>query len=91
MQHLEFLDLSNNLLPGIAPGVFSLPNLKRLMLANNKIRCVSENSFDGIPQLEMLTLNDNQIRRIPEKALPTEALNTIKRISLSGKDLKIFF
>ena len=82
--HLEFLDLSNNRLPGIAPQAFKLPNLRRLMLANNQIKCITENSFDGIPKLEMLTLNDNRIRRIPEKALPKEALQSISRISISG-------
>ncbi|CBY34307.1 unnamed protein product [Oikopleura dioica] len=86
-KELELLDLSSNRIRGISPNTFSLPKLKFLMLAGNRIGCLIENSFAGLPNLNMLTLNENRIKKIPESAFPAQVLNSIDRISLSDNEL----
>ena len=84
LPNLEHLDLSKNFIPGIASNRFNLPNLRRLFLANNKIKCISENAFANLGKVEVLTLNDNQIRRFSKEAFPGLSYRSINRISISG-------
>ena len=84
LPHLEHLDLSKNFIPGIASNRFVLPNLKRLFLANNKIKCISENAFANLSQMDVLTLNDNQIRRFSKDSFPGLSYKSIGRLAISG-------
>ena len=47
-------------------------------------RCISEDAFANLPKLEILTLNNNNIRRFSQEAFPNQNYQTIKRIAVSG-------
>ena len=84
LPNLEHLDLSKNFIPGIASNRFNLPNLKRLFLANNKIKCISENAFANLGKMNVLTLNDNQVRRFSKESFPGLSYKSIGRLAISG-------
>ena len=74
---------------GVASATFNLPKLKRLYLANNKIKCISEGAFNQLPVLDTLTLNNNQIRRFSQQAFPDIAYRSIRRLSISGNPVSL--
>ena len=48
-------------------------------------------AFGHLPRLEVLTLNDNQIRRFSKEAFPGSTYKSITRISISGNPVSLFF
>eukprot|EP00794_Sanderia_malayensis_P019535 gene19535-21466_t len=61
------LDISSNNLDHLPPSFFQqFKGLTDLNLSNNKIRFLSSNSGDWLPQLEVLNLSKNELRFLPE-------------------------
>ena len=54
-------------------------------------RCISEDAFANLPKLEILTLNNNNIRRFSQEAFPNQNYQTIKRIAVSGNHVSRIF
>ncbi|XP_050539406.1 protein artichoke [Daktulosphaira vitifoliae] len=74
---LEVLDVSRNNIGIISPGTFmSLKKLKVLNLSVNMLRNIEDDAFDGLANLESLSLEDNNILLIP-----VTALNKLPRLS----------
>ncbi|EEB11021.1 class A rhodopsin-like G-protein coupled receptor GPRgph, putative [Pediculus humanus corporis] len=87
------LDLSNNSICSITPGIFKdLRDLKTFVLQNNCITVLESQTFDGLSNLNGLHLEGNKIQTIKEKAfyglssLPTLNLKhqLIKHIAEGG-------
>ncbi|KAJ7338260.1 hypothetical protein JRQ81_010998 [Phrynocephalus forsythii] len=72
--NVQVLDLSAN---SILTLSLSNPGLKGLYLSNNRLQAVP--SVKGLPRLEVLSLDQNQISRLPSEALqPLTHLRSLK-------------
>lgn len=67
---LHELDLSHNRITEFSPLTFSIVGrtLRILRLTDNSIQSIPQFAFDGLPNLQDLELNGNQITRIPHNA-----------------------
>lgn len=92
---LTVLSITDNLLlRNITHGVFNCVNLNELYLYNNSIEYISSYAFAGVPNLEILGLDMNNIKRmnykwfLPTKYLYIVFLNDNKLSKIREKDLK---
>jgi len=83
----ESIDLSGNMLENIPKGFGSLKNLKKLSLAANYLKKIS-NEIILIPKLIELDLRDNKITTIPKNI---KNLKYIKHLYLKGNSLQKFY
>ncbi|XP_068152673.1 P-granule-associated novel protein 1 [Drosophila tropicalis] len=84
---LEELDLSDNLLEDLSSQIFSsLTQLKRLQLANNRLRAISPNAFPS--NMQLLTISQNKpLKNLHLSVNLTElwAINCdLERVQLDG-------
>lgn len=86
--------IGNPLLKNITDGVFECWNLTELYLYNNSIEHISSHAFAGVPQLQVIGLDINNIKRINHKwFVPTRYLfiiflNYNKLSKIREKDLR---
>jgi Leucine-rich repeat (LRR) protein len=66
MPNLQFLNLSDNKLNGIADGEWKLDKLSDLNLANNRLSGPTPQGFGSFLQLEYINLSNNQISALSE-------------------------
>ncbi|GLT97722.1 hypothetical protein SLE2022_152710 [Rubroshorea leprosula] len=57
--HVTTIDLSSKSLSGLVPSFSSFASLQRLFLNNNNFSSVSAGAFDGLSNLQLLSLSDN--------------------------------
>ncbi|XP_078416975.1 type III endosome membrane protein TEMP [Cetorhinus maximus] len=78
-KNLVFLNLSNNHIPTLSPGVFtSLKMLKVLDLSNCNISLLCPKAFKGLLSLKILILNNNRIKAlVPQFLGDVQALSTL--------------
>ncbi|XP_032761514.1 leucine-rich repeat-containing protein 69 isoform X1 [Rattus rattus] len=62
---LTLLNLGNNLLQEVPEEIKYLISLKNLHLFGNRICRIATGAFDGLEDLVLLNLNDNQLRSLP--------------------------
>ncbi|KAK6624142.1 hypothetical protein RUM44_011000 [Polyplax serrata] len=81
------LDLSNNSICSITPGIFKdLRDLKTFVLQNNCITVLESQTFDGLANLNGLHLEGNQISIIKEKAF--YGLSALPTLNLKQQEIK---
>lgn len=85
LQNLNTLDLTSNLISNISFTKNNLDNLKILILKNNKIRHIYNNTFQFLPELSILDLSQNFISFIPNKVFKYSPL--LKHLSLQNNEL----
>lgn len=61
LKKLKYLNLSNNSIKTIPPGLSKLSNLKYLSLNNNKLKKIDANEFAGLKNLKVLDLRNNKL------------------------------
>jgi Leucine-rich repeat (LRR) protein len=84
---LKILDLRYNELFELDSRAFNwLLNLETLLLAGNRIRKLSEDTFIYLKKLKFLDLNDNQISEVIPAAF--YGLNCLERLNLCGNRLE---
>ncbi|GMT07317.1 hypothetical protein PENTCL1PPCAC_29491, partial [Pristionchus entomophagus] len=87
MQNLEFLAISGTSLTRVDfPSEIRFPSLRTLLLDSNKIEELTEDSFAAFPNLEVLSLRDNNISTLSYEYLK---LIKLRRLDLSHNSLKI--
>ncbi|XP_072366705.1 type III endosome membrane protein TEMP isoform X1 [Scyliorhinus torazame] len=79
LRNLVFLNLSNNHIPTLSPGIFaSLKMLKVLDLSNCEIDVLHPRAFKGLLSLKTLILNNNRIKDLaPQSLSDMQALSTL--------------
>lgn len=78
LPHLLLLDLSNNAIPTIQPGVFHASNIERLRLAGLGLKEVPAELLNGLKNLHDLDLSHNQLSKLPP------GLNGLNKLNLAG-------
>lgn len=87
-QLIELIDLSRNRLSGDLPAwLFSLPNIKSLLLENNFITGNIPDNFGGNTSLIQLWLNNNLIGGVIPSLSSPNVLASIREIRLEFNDL----
>jgi U2 small nuclear ribonucleoprotein A' len=81
-EQVECIDLCDNEIFKL-DNLPTLPRLKSIVLANNKIGCIAVDVVKRLPNLESLVLTNNRIRTV-EELRPIEGLKYLERISLTG-------
>lgn len=67
MNALAVLNLQNNLIDTIDPGVFSYArNLNELDLSQNSIKSINISAFLGLDNLRILKLDNNELTQVPD-------------------------
>ena len=75
LPNLRLLDLNNNRIQELQPGIFdNLQNLKKLFLNNNRISVLHHDTFYNLQLLQELHLDNNQIRELQSLRLPSEGI-----------------
>lgn len=69
---LEDIFLQYNLISTIAEGTFSVPHLRTLILANNRLQIISHMLFGAAPKLKRLSLAYNPLRLEETFFLPAD-------------------
>ncbi|GJQ72283.1 hypothetical protein Trydic_g3373 [Trypoxylus dichotomus] len=86
-EHLEDLNLANNLITELPEGVFGSTDLKLLMLSSNLIRNINENAFMILINLKTLDLSSNTLLvRIPVGLFRNN--KNLQILNLSGSGLE---
>ncbi|CAH1265349.1 PODN [Branchiostoma lanceolatum] len=84
--NLQNLDLSDNLIRRIEPGVLSqFKNLQELLLARTGLSYISPDTFMGPALLQTLNLDFNNLSVIPTEAI--QQLAELKKLSLRGNPI----
>jgi Leucine-rich repeat (LRR) protein len=87
LSELEFLNLGNAELSAIPESVFTLKKLTNLNLGWNRTIEVVSHSIGNLTQLEVLSLESNAIKALPQEFSQLKAL---KFLELSGNQLSEF-
>ncbi|XP_028970419.2 leucine-rich repeat and transmembrane domain-containing protein 2 isoform X2 [Esox lucius] len=83
---LERLDLSNNYLDNLPPGLFrDLGNLAELTLHNNSLTALDRDLFQGLVELRKLDVSLNGLSEVPLGLL--DELRSLTWLSLAGNRL----
>ena len=85
---VQNLDLSNNLLESVPPGLFvGLIKLEVLDLSKNLIKAVVSNAFVGLSGLQELLLGENIIDNLEQGAFAH--LSSLRSLSLNDNKLRV--
>uniref|UniRef100_V5H7B4 Putative extracellular matrix protein slit n=1 Tax=Ixodes ricinus TaxID=34613 RepID=V5H7B4_IXORI len=78
--NVSVLDLHNNYIGVIEPGVFSVfPNLQVLDLSQNRLSSLHMDTFKGLANLKSLNISRNSIRTLPAELFnPLVALEQLR-------------
>ncbi|KAF7652624.1 hypothetical protein LDENG_00094110 [Lucifuga dentata] len=86
LSSLEMLDLSNNYLDNLPPGLFrDMSNLTTLTLHNNSLTVMDRDLFQGLGGLQSLDLSLNGLSSVPLELL--DELQSLRWLSLAGNRL----
>lgn len=83
--NLEILDLSGSLITNIPTGFSGLVNLRELYLNNNNLQVIFDGGIGNLAQLEILTLDDNELSTLPNDI--GNLGNTLNTITLERNQL----
>uniref|UniRef100_A0A8C4WEH1 TIR domain-containing protein n=1 Tax=Gopherus evgoodei TaxID=1825980 RepID=A0A8C4WEH1_9SAUR len=85
-----WLNASQNALQGLAPATFAhLPRLRELWLDRNRIRALETGAFQGLRELELLDLSQNQLAALgptpslQELHLPNNQLSQLQEVAMA--------
>ncbi|XP_076368283.1 toll-like receptor 4 [Tachypleus tridentatus] len=81
LKNLEFLDVTDNFLQNLSPGLFqNLKNLTTLKLSNNHIETWNNNIFSTNSKLSKVDLSNNAIRKVSKEMI--EDFKILNELSL---------
>lgn len=88
LQNLEELDISENSLSFLPPGVFNgmPPQLKNLSLAKNALKSFNWGKLQELKNLETLDLSHNQLTTVPERL--SNCSRSLKRLILRKNQIR---
>lgn len=84
-KELEVINLNNNAM-ALVPSFKDLTKLKRVLLDYNKIRSISTMTFASNPNLQMISMQDNQISLIAKNSF--EGLDQLVILFLGNNSLE---
>jgi len=82
---LKKVVLDGNSITHISAGSFNLPNMKTLILSNNNLRAIEQETFLGMENLRTLSLLNNRLTQIPSHAF--KLVQQLRQLDLSMNQL----
>jgi Leucine-rich repeat (LRR) protein len=87
-QSISILEYENSKMKFISKKCFAdMENLKGLILSNNEIENIPEDTFWDVPKLTFLNMADNKIKVLPEKLL--SKLTNLEHLVISGNEIEV--
>ncbi|XP_004435171.1 PREDICTED: toll-like receptor 7 isoform X2 [Ceratotherium simum simum] len=88
LRNLKELDISENSLSFLPPGVFDgmPPNLKTLYLVKNRLKSFNWRKLQYLKNLETLDLSYNQLKTVPERL--SNCSSSLKKLILNNNQIR---